>query len=236
MKRFGVSAFDEPTDAQRQFTSRVFQRQSQEYTEQLRLFQDKLVEFSKSHNDELRSNPEVRSKFLQMCATIGIDPLELFDKDRHLFTVNDFYYEICVKLIQICRDTRDINGGIISLNDLQNLYFKNTRVTSEDIEKVVEMLSALEGGFEIITLRNGQMKFLRSVPNELTSDQTKILEICSILGYASISLLTANLDWERDRSKAALEGMVANGLLWIDEQSDGLETLYWDPSWITRTF
>lgn len=67
----------------------------------------------------------------------------------------------------------------------------------------------------------------------MTSDQTKILEICSILGYSSISLLKANLGWEAVRSKSALDEMVANGLLWIDYQG-GAEALYWDPSWITR--
>lgn len=232
MKRFGVSAFDITKD---KYESETLQRQSREYEQQLKLFQDKLIQFAKSHNHELKENHEFKSKFIKMCNTIGIDPLSLFDKDCHLFNVDDYYYEICVKLIQICRDTKDINGGIMSLDELQKVYFTgSSKVTKDDLEKAIEMLNSLEGGFEIFQIRD-HLKFLRSVPNELTPDHTKILEVCSVMGYASINLLQVNLQWERVRSKATLNEMVATGLLWIDDQCGGAERLFWDPSWITKS-
>ena len=232
MKRFGVAAFDA---SKGKYESETLQRQTKEYDDQLKLFQDRLVQFANAHNQELKENPEFKAKFMKMCYSIGIDPLNLFDRDRHLFSVNDYYYEICVKLIQVCRETRDINGGIVSLDELRKVYFSgSSNVTEEDIEKAVEMLGSLDGGFEIFEIRN-HLKFLRSVPNELTSDQTKVLEVCSVMGYASNSLLHANLNWERVRCKATLNEMVANGLLWVDDQCGGREILYWDPSWITRS-
>ena len=123
-----------------------------------------------------------------------------------------------------------MNGGVISFEELEKVHFRKLKVGIDDLEKSIDMLKSLEC-FEIFQIRG--KKFLRSVPNELTSDQTKILEICSILGYSSISLLRANLEWEAVRSKSALDEMVANGLLWIDYQG-GVEALYWDPSWITK--
>ncbi|QLQ79253.1 hypothetical protein HG537_0B06000 [Torulaspora globosa] len=231
MSRFGLAAFD---DHQRKekfegVSVAVLERQSAELEEQLTVFQERLVKFARNHNREIRANPEFRSKLLRMCAQLGIDPLSLFDKDEHLFNLNDFYYEICVRIIEICRETKDMNGGIISFDELEEGFFKGLNVTAADLGKATEMLKSLDGGFDLFEIRG--KKYLRSVPNELTGDQTKILEICSILGYASISLLKANLDWKAVRSKAVLDEMVANGLLWVDEQADA-EVLYWDPSWI----
>lgn len=233
MRKFGVSAFDELNSRDSYNAQNLtFSRQTEELDAQLKIFQDRIAEFAKVHNDELKGNPDFRNKFMHMCTTIGIDPLTLFNKDRHLFTVNDFYYEVCVKVIQICRETKDMNGGIISFNELKTVYFEKMGVNDTDLEKSIKMIEDLDGGFEIFKIR-GDL-FLRSVPNELTGDQTKILEICSILGYASISILRANLKWSKLRSRAALDEMVANGLLWIDDQS-GAEVLYWDPSWITKS-
>ena len=144
--------------------------------------------------------------------------------------MDDFYYQICVKVIEICRNTKDVNGGVISLEELHKSYFRHLNIEMEDIQKSIDMLEPLDGGFESFSIRGKQ--FLRSIPNELTDDQTKILEICSIMGYASITLLGANLQWKHVRSRTVLHGMVSNGLLWLDNQSVDGETLYWDPSWI----
>ncbi|CCF56487.1 hypothetical protein KAFR_0B01880 [Kazachstania africana CBS 2517] len=234
MKRFGVSAFDSPSfDNNNNNKTSSIDKKSIELDEQLQIFQGKLVEFSKKHNAELQKNPNFRSKFLSMCSKIGVDPLNLYDKDTHLFNVDDFYYEICCKIVKF---TRILNSGIISFKELLNkiqIESQNTNINLHDIEKAINMLLTLDSGFEIITLKQNK-KFLKFLPIELTVDQFKILEICSILGYASISLLKANLSWKSMRCKAILNEMVANGLLWIDDQ-DSNELLYWDPSWITRS-
>ncbi|CDO92660.1 unnamed protein product [Kluyveromyces dobzhanskii CBS 2104] len=230
MKKFGVAAIGDsgPFD----LASNILDLQNHELDEQLSIFQVKLVEFAKQHNKELRDVPQFRAKFMRMCSAIGIDPLSLFDKNSHLFHIDDFYYQICVKIIEICRNTKDVNGGVISLEELHVNYFKNMNIEMEDIQKAIEMLTPLDGGFELFTIR--KKEFLRSVPNELTDDQTKILEICSILGYASITLLRANLNWKKVRSQSVLDGMLTSGLLWIDSQSSDGEDLYWDPSWIIK--
>lgn len=230
MKKFGVSAFNETESYEN--ATRKLGTQSRELDEQLKIFQERLIEFAKQHNKELRDSPQFRKKFVRMCSVIGIDPLSLFDKKSHLFHVDDFYYQICVKVIEICRNTKDVNGGVISLEDLYKSYFRSVNVKMKDIQKAIEMLRTLEGGFELFAIRGKE--FLRSVPNELTDDQTKILEVCSIMGFANITLLRANLEWKNVRSQTVLDGMVSNGLLWIDEQSSEGEVLYWDPSWIAN--
>ncbi|CAG62138.1 uncharacterized protein GVI51_L08987 [Nakaseomyces glabratus] len=233
MPNFGLSAFDHLNDeSYKNVSSNILERQSLELEQQLEVFQGRLIDFAKKHNKDLKANPEFRSRFLRMCSSIGIDPLEIFEKDQHLFNVDDFYYEISVKIIEVCRETKDMNGGVISFDELRNGYFKNLNVTMEDLEKSIDMIQVLDGGFKVFSIRG--KKFLRSVPNEITGDQTKILEVCSIMGYASISLLRANFQWDAVRGRSVLEDMAANSMLWIDNQA-GNEILYWDPSWIMRS-
>lgn len=233
MRKFGVSAFDNNQIVYKG-TLQQFNKQSEELTEQLNIFQERLIDFANHHNKELKSNPEFRSKFLHMCNNIGIDPLNLYvDRDKHLFTVNDFNYELCVKIIQICRDTKDINGGLISFQELLSTYFNKLKITEKDLEDAIRLLSVLNGGFDVLKIKGN--KILRSIPNELTNDQTKILEVCSIMGYTSVSLLRVNLEWSKIRCKSVLDEMVTNGLLWVDSQSKQREVLFWDPSWITKS-
>lgn len=62
MKRFGVAAFGE--SKQYDLASNKLGSQSNEIKEQLSIFQEKLVEFAKHHNEELRDVPQFRAKFM----------------------------------------------------------------------------------------------------------------------------------------------------------------------------
>ncbi|SCU78713.1 LADA_0A07074g1_1 [Lachancea dasiensis] len=230
--RHGLAAFNAERSEHYEATATLLSRQNRELDLQLNAFQEKLVDFAKDHNSELKANPDFRVKFIKMCSSIGIDPICLFDKERHLFDVNDYFYEICVKVIELCRHTQDLNGGVISFDELHKGHFQQLKVDMADLQKAVEMLETLDGGLEVFTIKN--KKYLRSVPNELTNDHTKILEVCSVLGYASVSLLRINMDWMPVRSDAVLKEMVAKGMLWVDGQAAG-ETIYWDPAWIVRS-
>lgn len=153
MKQFGLAAFDELKDGKYNDVNKtILEKQSVELRDQLMVFQERLVEFAKKHNSELQASPEFRSKFMHMCSSIGIDPLSLFDRDKHLFTVNDFYYEVCLKVIEICRQTKDMNGGVISFQELEKVHFRKLNVGLDDLEKSIDMLKSLEC-FEIFQIR-----------------------------------------------------------------------------------
>jgi ESCRT-II complex subunit VPS22 len=67
------------------------------------------------------------------------------------------------------------------------------------------------------------------VPKELNPDQSKVLEVIQILGGAvAVSTLQANLAWERARAIAVMEDLVADSLVWVDDQAE--ETEFWSPS------
>ena len=69
---------------------------------------------------------------------------------------------------------------------------------------------------------------IRSVPKELNTDQSTVLEAIQVLGYVTPSMLQLNLSWERARVMAVLDDLVADSLVWVDKQAG--ETEYWSPA------
>ncbi|TKA28388.1 hypothetical protein B0A50_03855 [Salinomyces thailandicus] len=218
---------------------------------QLSVFQAALHNFSLTHAKDIRSNPSFRAEFARMCNAIGVDPLAGSNvkqsggagaggKAGSVWakmlgsSVNDFYFELAVRVVEVCRETRSENGGMIAVNEVQKRIGKGRQglvgggmdVTEDDILRSIESLEPLGGMFKVQVLGGG--RFIRSVPKELNPDQSKVLEVIQVLGYVSISLLRDNLGWERARAIAVMDDLVADSLVWVDTQAD--ETEFWSPA------
>ena len=68
---------------------------------------------------------------------------------------------------------------------------------------------------------------IRSIPKELNTDQSTVLEALQVLGYVSVSMLRDNLGWEAARAQTVIDDLMADSLVWVDEQ--GVEREYWAP-------
>lgn len=115
---------------------------------QLSVFQAALHSFSISHGAEIRSNPSFRAEFARMCNAIGVDPLASSNhkgaksgKGAGSFwaqmlggSVNDFYFELAVRVVEVCRETRAENGGMIDV---------------AEVRKRVEKGRGIGGGIEV---------------------------------------------------------------------------------------
>ncbi|KAK3114905.1 ESCRT II complex subunit Dot2 [Teratosphaeriaceae sp. CCFEE 6253] len=216
---------------------------------QLSVFQAALHNFSLTHAKDIRSNPTFRAEFARMCNAIGVDPLagsnvkgaggaangkgSVWAKMLGS-SVNDFYFELAVRVVEVCRETRNENGGMIAVSEVQKRVTKGRAglvgggmdVTEDDILRAIESLEPLGGMFKPQTL--GGSKFIRSVPKELNPDQATVLEVIQVLGYVTISMLQDNLAWERARAIAVIDDLVADSLVWVDMQAD--ETEFWSPA------
>lgn len=92
---------------------------ARQMTIQLAAFKQNLEQFAIRHKKEIQSDPAFRKSFHDMCASIGVDPLTSRKGVwADLLGVGDFYYELAVRIIKVCVETRPINGGIISLREL----------------------------------------------------------------------------------------------------------------------
>lgn len=245
MKKVGLAAFEfEDKKTAFQSLSENFQQSNiEQLNTQLEVFQNALTYFATEHADEIRTNPKFRSEFARMCTAIGIDPLASSSSNKKsgsLFAnvlgkdINDFYFELAVRIIEICRLTRDANGGLIGVNEVitrlksSKTLLKPADVTIDDVERAVESCKDLGSGLALVTY--GGEKMIRSLPNELNNNQATVLEACQAMGYVSVSILRDNFNWNRVRSETTLDDMVSAGLLWVDDQ--GIEREYWTPQWI----
>lgn len=218
---------------------------------QLSVFQAALHNFSLTHAKDIRSNPTFRAEFARMCNAIGVDPLAGSNvkgagavggggKAGSVWakmlgsSVNDFYFELAVRVVEVCRETRSENGGMIAISEVHKRITKGRagvvgggmEVTEDDIMRAIESLEPLGGMFKTQTL--GGCKFIRSVPKELNPDQATVLEVIQVLGFVTVSMMQANLAWERARAIAVIDDLVADSLVWVDLQ--GEETEFWSPA------
>jgi ESCRT-II complex subunit VPS22 len=183
-------------------------------------------------------------EFARMCSAIGVDPLASSAGKKgdtgasgSLWSqllggsVNDFYFELAVRVVEVCGATREENGGLLSFADCCDRIAKNrmegaAEITEDDISLAIDTLSPLAGGFATIKL--GNERYIRSVSKELSTDAAAVLEAAQLLGYISMSLLMTNLHWPHARSKTVVEDLVMDGMLWVDAQSEEME--FWSPS------
>jgi ESCRT-II complex subunit VPS22 len=246
MKKVGLAAFEDKRAAFNNLSSDILQKDAEQLSTQLSVFQSALSYFAVEHAKEIKTNTNFRSEFAKMCTAIGVDPLasSSSNKKGSLWAsvlgsdVNDFYFELGIRIIEMCRLTRDLNGGLISVVEVQtrladkSLQLNPRQVTVDDIELAVKSLGVLGNGFELVRIDGCKHAMIRSVPSELSTDQASILSACEVLGYVTLSMLRDNLKWTPARSTAALNDMVAAGLVWVDTQ--GVESEYWAPQWMER--
>lgn len=149
-------------------------------------------------------------------------------------SVNDFYFNLGVQIVEHCRATRAENGGLLSLSDLKLRIAQSQRIggsmsiSDDDVTRAVASLAPLGSGFSIMKI--GHRSLIRSVPKELNTDQSTVLEVAGVLGYVTVSMLQVNLGWGRPRACAVVEDLMADSLVWVDTQAG--ENEYWSPAYI----
>jgi len=104
----------------------------------------------------------------------------------------------------------------------------NLTESSDDVLRAVDTLKPLGSSYS--TVKVGHKIYIRSVPKELNTDQSAVLEAAQLLGYVSVSMLMLNLRWPRARAKTAIDDLVSEGMLWVDQQCEEWE--YWSPGFM----
>lgn len=133
-KGVGLGALTRKSNASQIYAShgeRIQKAHLEELTTQLNVFQAALQEFSRTHAKDIRSNPAFRAEFARMCSAIGVDPLASSSNKKGSFwaemlgtSVNDFYFELAVRVVEICRQTREENGGLIAVAEVRDRIMK----------------------------------------------------------------------------------------------------------------
>lgn len=185
-------------------------------------FKISLAEFAEKHRKRINSDPEFRNQFHAMCVNVGVDPLASskgFWAD--ILGVGNFYYELGIKVIQVCLQTRSINGGIISLQDLLSRIQKLSRgkqvVSGEDVKKAVDKLAVMGSGFKMINAGTPS-PMIMSVPLELNQDHMQILMAGQASGEVTLEAMQLSGGvWSVDRFMHAINPLLQEGIVWVDE-------------------
>ncbi|EJU06063.1 winged helix DNA-binding domain-containing protein [Dacryopinax primogenitus] len=237
----GLQRQTQATQAYKPLSSAISRSQIDSLQQQLATFREALTRFAREHRNDIRRNPEFRQQFQQMCAAIGVDPLAGPRKGgwwAELIGYGDWTYELAIQIVEICVNTRDINGGLIEMDEVLRMVRRlralgeddgSEAISEEDIVRSVHTLSVLGAGYQIVTV--GHRKMLRIVPQELDTDQAAVLEVAQEAGgQVNEGLLVLRKKWTVERARTALENMLMrDGLCWIDDQAEeGI--VYWVPS------
>lgn len=95
----------------------------------------------------------------------------------------------------------------------------------DDILRALKSLEPLGNGFEVITI--GARKLVSSVPRELNVDHSTVLSLAQNKGGHITLDDLLHKGWSRDRAGTALDGMIREGICWIDLQANPTE--WWVP-------
>lgn len=250
----GLSSLTSSRIANSQYASHgasLRNQNAQSLSTQLEVFQSALHNFALIHAKDIRADPAFRAEFARMCSALGVDFLA---SSHHKepgkgstsgsiwaqtlgSTVNDFYFNLGVHIVEECRATRAENGGLISVAEMRQRIQKGRGVgggmdvSDDDITRAVESLAPLGACFSIMKI--GHRSLIRSVPKDFNMDQSTVLEAIQVLGYVTVSMLQLNLGWERPRAYAVVEDLMADSLVWVDTQAG--ENEYWSPAFIGGT-
>ncbi|KAI3337288.1 EAP30/Vps36 family-domain-containing protein [Xylariaceae sp. AK1471] len=156
-KGVGLAAFDRSRLTSAQFASHgnsLRSTNAQALETQLAVFRSLLQQFAQTHARDIRSNPSFRAQFARMCAAIGVDPLASSSNSgsgsgggsiwAQLLgrSVNDFYFELAVRVVEVCGATRGENGGLIGVRELRDRVMKGRMEGAPEVTEYVAPLCA----------------------------------------------------------------------------------------------
>jgi len=229
-------------------SSQLAEGQVQKLTEQMDAFRINLQEFAGKHKKEIRKNAAFRRQFQEMCAAVGVDPLQSSSNFwTKLLGVGNFYYELAIQIVEVCMATSHRNGGIMGINELlvrvkasrrrlSRTIASNSKVVQsqeddisiDDLLRAIEKLSKLGSGLRAIP--SGKTFIVQSVASELSMDNVSIAQRAQENGgHVDKVLLAASFGWSRERIDKCLNDMVMEGLVWVDSQTPDGNAWYWFP-------
>lgn len=127
--------------------------------------------------------------------------------------------------MEACFKLREQTGGLVDLQTIKKKIGGTSEVADDDIIKAIDTLKPLGSGFKVI--RAGNHLLVQSVPRELSTDTTALIDLASANGHFDAPRVMERLRWTDERVRNTINDLVSEGLVWIDEQSEPKS--YWVP-------
>lgn len=161
-----------------------------------------------------------------------MDPLTSAKGFWSVLGVGNFYFELSIQTVEICLALEKSTGGMLELSELRERLNRSREqeVSTEDILLATKKLKIFGNSFQVHALGKDRY-IIQSIPGELSLQETKALTVAAGQETGSItkSLLIKELAWNEMRTQQAIDKLISEGLVWVDEQNEG-EHSYWFPS------
>jgi ESCRT-II complex subunit VPS22 len=196
--------------------------------ERLSDFKTKLTEFALKYRSRIQDDPVFREQFVSMCDMVGVDPIQISKGSKTwlggIIGIGDFYSELAVQVLTQCMIQRKSTYG--SLLPVLKCFelIQTENVSLDDLKRAIKSLDCFgAGGVRIVTI--AQDLFISSLPDEMSKDSSTILECYNTNAGKSLSELVDELQWPKQRIMHAVNNLMREGVLWVDEH-EGITT-YW---------
>lgn len=238
-RRAGIGAIHKQkleADKFRDKGTQLQESQFEEMTKQVQTLKENLEEFTEKYKSEIKKNPTFRKQFTEMCAAIGVDPLSSSKGVWSVLGMGDFYFELSIQIVEICLALAESTGGMIELSEVKERLSKSRRlkkqqeITTEDVLLATKKLKIFGNSFQVHSLGKDRY-IIQSIPGELSLQETKAMTVAASQEQGSItkSLLMKELGWNEIRTQQAIDKLISEGLVWVDNQCED-EPCYYFPS------
>ncbi|OUC40689.1 EAP30/Vps36 family protein [Trichinella nativa] len=232
----GVGAIQRKKESMAKFKEKgqcIVSENLQQLTALMDVFRDKLELFASKHQHEIRKNPTFRRQFLEMCATVGVDPLASskgFWSTK--LNIGQFYYELAMQMIEVCMATAPYMtvGMTFRIHYYGRIVQTSNafqRQNPEDILKAAKSIEILGPGFSVIKMPKENTYLIKTTPKEISVDHLSVLQLGKENGFVSNEMLAERLNWANYRIKTVITEMLAEGTVWIDSQCENESPTYW---------
>lgn len=210
-----------------------------EYADKLELYKKRAVQLGIDNQDYLRANKHSAQQYIQQLLKLGVNTSVI--TSLNIFTNEDEDMTYLVHFFKIISENNDLNGGLITLKELQ-YHFSNFNMMISK-QKLIDLMDThfdkWKTGISLLYLENDsnnkrfKIPVVRCYPMEISKDSEYLLNYIKSkdVGFITKSEVIEVLNWSKVRTQTALSDMVDRGILWIDvcdENTDGVQ--YWDYS------
>ncbi|ORM40519.1 Vacuolar-sorting protein SNF8 [Babesia sp. Xinjiang] len=191
-------------------------------------FKVDLYAFIAKYKEVINADPSFRIEFLEICDLLGVDPLSSSSSalSRTLGLTN-YYVEITVRLLEVCIQTRALNGGFCEMDELLAAFPPNLNVTKRDIIRCIEQCPIFgKNSIRILCVRDKTL--IVTAPMLLGAEHRECLDfVATVKGGISMVNLSVNLGWTEQRTQSILNQFIERQIVWVDQTDD--EMYYWFP-------
>lgn len=210
-----------------------------QYADMLELYKKRVLQLGIENQDYLKANKHSAQLFIQQLIKLGINTSVI--TSLNIFSDLDEDMTYLVHLFKIISENNDLNGGLITLKELQYHFSNFNMMISKD--RLVTLMNTQfdkwKTGISLTYLEGDKSKsksrypIIRCYPMEISKDSEYILNYIKSKseGFITKTEIIERLGWSTVRTKTALSDMVASGMLWIDICNNNADEInYWDYS------